>query len=94
MRNGRVSLVESGRSAGSESKVSGALIPAVPATATEPQSLCRVSDAGPLAVYEAARRAGVRKPSGKEPAVGGVGVAVYGDLAAERLGRVMRWALE
>jgi hypothetical protein len=56
--------------------------------------MCRVSDAGPLAVYEAARRAGVRKPSGKEPAVGGVGVAVYGDLAAERLGRVMRWALE
>ena len=41
MRNGRVSLVESGRSAGSESKVSGALIPAVPATATEPQSLAR-----------------------------------------------------
>jgi hypothetical protein len=56
--------------------------------------MCRVSDAGPLAVYEAARRAGVRKPSGKEPAVGGVEDAVYGDLAAERFGRVMRWALE
>jgi hypothetical protein len=54
--------------------------------------MCRVSDAGPLAIYEPVLRDGVRRPRGKEPAVGGV--AVYGDLAAERLGRVMRWAAE
>jgi hypothetical protein len=30
--------------------------------------LCRVSDTGPLVIYQPVRRAGVRKPSGKEPA--------------------------
>jgi hypothetical protein len=39
-------------------------------------------------------RAGVRKPPRKEPAVGGAGVAVYGDLTAGRRARVMRWARE
>jgi hypothetical protein len=38
--------------------------------------------------------AGVRKPPGKEPAVGDVGVAVYGDLTAGRLVRVMRRSTE
>jgi hypothetical protein len=36
----------------------------------------------------------VRKPPRKEPAVGGAGVAVYGDLTAGRRARVMRWARE
>ena len=36
-------------------------------------------------------RAGVRKPPGKEPAVGCVRVAVYGDLTAGRPLRAMRW---
>ena len=31
----------------------------------------RVSDAGPFTTYQPALRAGVRKPAGKEPAVGG-----------------------
>ena len=43
-----------------------------------------------MVIYQLALRAGVRKPPGKEPAVGGVRVAVYGDLAAEPLARVMR----
>ena len=34
----------------------------------------------------------VRKPPGKEPAVGSVGVAVYGDLTAGRPLRAMRWS--
>ena len=39
-------------------------------------SLCRVSDTGPLMIYPPVLRAGVRKPSGKEPA--GAGWAVCG----------------
>src|SRR5258708_35361638 len=35
--------------------------------------LCRVSDTGPLMIYPPLLMAGVRKPSGKEPAGGGVG---------------------
>ena len=35
--------------------------------------LCRVSDTGPLMIYPPVLMAGVRKPSGKEPAGGGVG---------------------
>src|SRR5882672_10227323 len=35
--------------------------------------LCRVSDTGPLMIYPPVVMAGVRKPSGKEPAGGGVG---------------------
>jgi len=35
----------------------------------------RVSDAGPIAIYQRALRAGVRKPRGKEPVVGGVGLS-------------------
>jgi hypothetical protein len=54
----------------------------------------RVSDTGPIAIYERALRAGVRKPPGKEPAVGGVGVAVYGDLTAGRPLRAMCWSAE
>ena len=38
--------------------------------------------------------AGVRKPPGKEPAVGGVRVAVYGDLTAGRPLRGMRGSVE
>src|SRR5205085_9177726 len=37
------------------------------------RSLCRVSDIGPLMIYPLVLMAGVRKPSGKEPAGGGVG---------------------
>ena len=35
--------------------------------------VCRVSDTGPLMIYPPVLMAGVRKPSGKEPAGGGVG---------------------
>src|SRR5216683_5899311 len=35
--------------------------------------MCRVSDTGPLMIYPPVVMAGVRKPSGKEPAGGGVG---------------------
>ena len=35
--------------------------------------LCRVSDTGPLMIYPPVLMAGIRKPSGKEPAGGGVG---------------------
>src|SRR5260221_9963805 len=35
--------------------------------------LCRVSDTGPLMIYPPVLMAGVRKPSGKEPAGGGGG---------------------
>src|SRR3981081_2139671 len=35
--------------------------------------MCRVSDTGPLMIYPPVLRAGVRKPSGKEPAGGGIG---------------------
>src|SRR5260370_34963599 len=35
--------------------------------------LCRVSDTGRLMIYPPVLMAGVRKPSGKEPAGGGVG---------------------
>ena len=45
-------------------------------------------------MYELALRAGVRKRPGKEPAVGGVRVAVYGDLSAGRFARVMRRLVE
>jgi hypothetical protein len=38
--------------------------------------------------------AGVREPPGKEPAMGDVAVAVYGDLTAGRLSRVMRQSVE
>ena len=54
----------------------------------------RVSDSGPIAGDWAARRAGVRKPSGKEPAVDSAGAGIYGDLAAERAGRVLSGAAE
>ena len=54
----------------------------------------RVSDAGPFAIDQPGLRAGVRKPPGKEPAVGGVGVAVYGDLTAERRAQLARWSVE
>src|SRR6266481_9378170 len=37
------------------------------------QLLCRVSDTGRLMIYRPVLMAGVRKPSGKEPAGGGVG---------------------
>jgi len=53
----------------------------------------RVSDAGPVAIYQPAWRAGVGKPVGKEPAGGGV-VAVYGDLTAGPRAEVKRRALE
>ena len=43
-------------------------------------TLCRVSDTGPLMIYPPVLRAGVRKPSGKEPAGVGGWLAVYGDL--------------
>ena len=43
------------------------------ATAIERLYLCRVSDTGPLMIYPPVLMAGVRKPSGKEPAGGGVG---------------------
>jgi hypothetical protein len=56
--------------------------------------LRRVSDAGPFAIDQPGLRAGVRKPPGKEPAVGGVGVAVYGDLTAERRAQLARWSVE
>src|SRR6266478_5691610 len=39
----------------------------------ERERLCRVSDTGPLMIYPPVLMAGVRKPSGKEPAGGGVG---------------------
>jgi hypothetical protein len=42
--------------------------------------LCRVSDTGPLMIYPPVLKAGVRKPSGKEPAGVGGWLAVYGDL--------------
>src|SRR5258707_12906226 len=35
--------------------------------------VCRVSDTGPLMIYPPVLMAGVRKPSGKEPAGGGGG---------------------
>jgi len=47
-----------------------------------------------MAIYQPSLRVGVRKPPGKEPAVGGVGVAVYGDLTAGRVARVMGWSAE
>src|SRR5258708_27887270 len=42
-------------------------------TAIEWPDLCRVSDTGLLMIYPPVLMAGVRKPSGKEPAGGGVG---------------------
>ena len=55
--------------------------------------LRRVSDAGPSVIHPRARRAGIRKPAGKEPAGGGRAVA-YGDLTERRrAGGVLR-ALE
>jgi hypothetical protein len=46
----------------------------------------------PIGNLTAGTEAGVRKPAGKEPAVGFVGVAVYGDLTAGRRARVTRWS--
>ena len=43
-----------------------------------------------LQFYQRALRAGVRKPPGKEPAVDGVVVAVYGDLTGGGPARAMR----
>ena len=40
--------------------------------------MCRVSDTGPLMIYPPVLMAGVRKPSGKEPAGGGVGGLLTG----------------
>ena len=64
------------------------------AAATRLLLLCRVSDSGPIAGDWAAQRAGVRKPSGKEPAVDSAGGGIYGDLAAERAGRVLSGSAE
>src|SRR5438132_11273623 len=50
-----------------------AAIPALGRTAEERPFLCRVSDTGRLMIYPPVLMAGVRKPSGKEPAGGGVG---------------------
>ena len=43
--------------------------------------MCRVSDTGPLTIYPPVLMAGVRKPSGKEPAGGGVGGLLSRGLA-------------
>ena len=51
--------------------------------------MCRVSDTGPLMIYPPVLMAGVRKPSGKEPAGGGVGgLLSMGICRGSVLGRV------
>jgi hypothetical protein len=54
----------------------GLLTEHITATQAQPPErvfMCRVSDTGPLMIDPPVLRAGVRKPSGKEPAGGGVG---------------------
>jgi hypothetical protein len=64
-----------------ESALSGSRVPGVVLPV-----LCRVSDTGPLMIYPPVLRAGVRKPSGKEPAGFGGRLAIYGDLMGQQPG--------